>query len=319
MTDYYTPFGEREEWNDVKPIEQNDGEHPICPIAYSEEFKDKMNYFRAILKSQEKSLRVIDLLNEIVEDNASNYTVWFYRREVLKAFEENKIDFDIEGEMEFLTDMSESDPKNYQVWNHRRFIFEHYFAHKDNGSEKEKEYLNNMLLSDSKNYHAWSHRQWLLKTFKQWSGELEYVDKLLSLDHRNNSAWNHRYFVLSNTLSFPFGKDIIDREIEYSLRSIKLSPNNESPWSYLRGLFKNQKISDYPELLVTLKELKAKYIGCSHVNSLIIDIYEEQSTKDSLEQALVLCKLLSSTVDQIHQKYWNYKHSSIEKQLLAIK
>ncbi|KYQ92767.1 protein prenyltransferase alpha subunit [Tieghemostelium lacteum] len=312
----YIPFSNREEWKDVKPIEQDDGPNPICPIAYSDEFKDKMNYFRAVLKTQDKSKRVIELLNEIVQENPSNYTVWYYRREVIKHLvdQSGKDSFDFDEEMELLEEMGSTDPKNYQVWNHRRFIVENYV-----GANGEKEFLEQVLQEDAKNYHAWAHRQWLLKNYSLWHGELEYVDKLLQLDHRNNSAWNHRYFILFNlhfnqqTKSMPL--NIIEKEIEYAFTHIKHSPNNESPWSYLRGLFKGQKYSVQPKLLATLLELKPKYIGCSHINSLVIEIYQEQNTKESLEESLKICKILYQNIDQIHHKYWEFKEKNIKDQL----
>lgn len=38
--------------------------------------QDCMNYFRAVLKSGEKSPRVLGLLNDVIEVNAANYTAW---------------------------------------------------------------------------------------------------------------------------------------------------------------------------------------------------------------------------------------------------
>jgi len=39
-------------WLDITPIEQYEGgPAPICPIAYSAEYKEVMGYFRAIYKA----------------------------------------------------------------------------------------------------------------------------------------------------------------------------------------------------------------------------------------------------------------------------
>lgn len=35
----FVPFEERDEWKDIKPVEQNDGEHPVVPINYTKECK----------------------------------------------------------------------------------------------------------------------------------------------------------------------------------------------------------------------------------------------------------------------------------------
>lgn len=66
-----------------------------------------------------------------------------------------------------------------------------------------------------------------------FDNELDYVDKLLRDDIRNNSAWNQRYFVLNNTTKFE--KEIIDREVDFTLDQISKVPDNESAWNYLRG------------------------------------------------------------------------------------
>ena len=47
-----------------------------------------------------------------MELNPANYTVWNYRRQVLKA-----IDADLREEMQYSREMIEEHPKNYQVRN----------------------------------------------------------------------------------------------------------------------------------------------------------------------------------------------------------
>ncbi|EFA82811.1 protein prenyltransferase alpha subunit [Heterostelium album PN500] len=260
----YVPFSKRPEWSDVTPIEQDDGTNPICPIAYSDLFKDKMNYFRAIIKSGEKSKRVIDLIDAIIEDNPSNYTVWYYRREVLKS-----IEFDIEEEFYFVGTMGESDPKNYQIWNHRRYLVETY---KD--SSRELEFVADRLFEDAKNYHAWAHRQWVMTAFNLWDQELPFVESLLKLDHRNNSAWNQRFFVIEHKHRLPLPLPVLESEIATTLSFIRISPNNESPWSYLRVYQLTNYI--YRRMPTPLFKYQCEFMSNIKVISLTVEIPESE-------------------------------------------
>ncbi len=77
-----------------------------------------MDLFRAVAKKGEYSLRVLRLTKELLSINASNYTVWQYRRDCLRQI--GKLNY--EFEFEYMDAFADENPKNYQIWHHRRAV-----------------------------------------------------------------------------------------------------------------------------------------------------------------------------------------------------
>ena len=64
-------------WADVVPIPQDEGgANPLAVIAYTDEYSQAMSYLRAVMASNEKSLRVMELTEHIISMNPAHYTVW---------------------------------------------------------------------------------------------------------------------------------------------------------------------------------------------------------------------------------------------------
>jgi len=300
-------YRDRPDWKDVIPIPQDDGPTPVVQIAYSERFKDVYDYFRAVLKSEEKSERVLNLTEDALDLNPANYTVWYYRREVLKALKSN-----LTSELQYCREMVEEHPKNYQVWQHRRVLME---WSKDPGNELRFTEL--ILAADQKNYHAWQHRQWVLQAFNLWKDELSFVDNLLEDDIRNNSAWNHRFYVVSQSEGWP--EAVTEREVAFALGKIQLVKGNESAWNYLRGVLEKcedernrnaqrRLVREMCETMLTdgskvpaltgfmVELLQQDLEGCT----------DPEDRAAALTRLEALCDTLATTCDTIRHKYWNY-------------
>ena len=66
-----------ERWADVVPIPQDEGgPNPLAAIAYTDEYSQAMSYLRAVMASNEKSERIMDLTEHIIKMNPAHYTVW---------------------------------------------------------------------------------------------------------------------------------------------------------------------------------------------------------------------------------------------------
>ncbi|XP_042879192.1 protein farnesyltransferase/geranylgeranyltransferase type-1 subunit alpha-like [Penaeus japonicus] len=295
-------YKDREEWADVTPVPQDDGPNPVVKIAYTDAFTDVYDYFRAVMASGELSERALELTEDALNMNAANYTVWQYRRKILKH-----LGNDLEDELNFCRHMIELNPKNYQVWHHRRVIVEWL-----GDASKELRLTEIIFSQDAKNYHAWEHRQWVLRTFKLFDGELDYVDRLLEEDARNNSAWNQRHFTITQTTGFT--PDVIEREVKYAKKAISKVIGNESPWSYLRGVLQHcdSGLGSVCDLEQWCQQMYESGERSPHLLTFMLDLMEDKMERETserestLKKSLDMCEALAVEHDQIRREYWRY-------------
>lgn len=292
-----------------------------------------MDYFRAIIQKDERSQRALDLTTAVLQQNAANYTAWYYRALLIKD-----LDVDAASELEFVASIADDNAKNYQIWHHRRLILERLGDKADGAAELA--FTTSVLEDDEdqKNYHAWAHRQWVLQTYQLWDGELDYIVKLLQQDRRNNSAWNQRYFVLRHTRDLN-DAELIEAEIAFAFTYIAKAPNNQSPWNYVRGISR-RRFAEFPALLERTKAVTEKAPTCANAYSLLVDIYLSQHTPDATALALevrqccsipilstrsltrstrcILCMQACNRLpelDPLRKKYWIYRAHEIQKLL----
>ncbi|WOL18885.1 hypothetical protein Cni_G27682 [Canna indica] len=320
------PFSARPEWSDIRPLPQDDGPNPVAPIAYRDDFRETMDYFRAVYVADERSRRALDLTTEAVRMNPGNYTVWQFRRLVLES-----LNVDLHGERDFVDKIALQNSKNYQIWHHRRWLSQKLGPEAANN---ELEFTKQILALDAKNYHAWSHRQWVLQSLGGWENEFRFCCELLEDDSFNNSAWNQRYFVVTRSPLLGGLQAMRDSEVRYTAEAILANPHNESPWRYLRGLYKDntdQLISDNQVSELCLKVLKANS-SYLFALSLLLDLLcygfqpleelctavkalrnSEPGTADS-NLATTVCLILE-TMDPIRSNYWSWRRSNLPGQV----
>ncbi|KAK9159508.1 hypothetical protein Syun_005849 [Stephania yunnanensis] len=320
--DERVPLSERPEWADVKPIPQDDGPNPVVPIAYKDEFRETMDYFRAVYASDERSPRSLGLTAEAIKLNPGNYTVWHFRRLVLE-----ELGTDLHDELDFVNSIAKSNSKNYQIWHHRRWVAERIGIE---AASLELEFTKEIFSLDAKNYHAWSHRQWVLQALGGWENELDYCDELLEEDIFNNSAWNQRYFVVTRSPLLGGLEAVREAEVKYAVKAILSNPGNESPWRYLRGLYKGDThaLAHDPEVssvcLEVLKEKKNFVFALSLLLDLLCYGLQPNEEFSNAVEALrpsnsgppevnlkeTICSVLE-TLDPIRSNYWIWRKNNL--------
>lgn len=301
----YISYRTRPEWSDVEPVSIKT-QTSIMDIKYTARYEEAFSYFRAMLVRDELSERSLALTADCIELQRSNFSVWYFRRRILK-----KLTHHLENELAFVEKVIENEPKNYQVWHHRKTIVEWL----RDGSH-DKQLTASVLNIDHKNYHAWQHRQWVIREFGLWEGELEFTNSQIGSDLRNNSAWSHRFFVVKETRRYE-DPEWVEEELKYVQARIEQSVTNESSWSYLRGFllltFKSltchEQTRTFCENLYTVKNCRSV-----HLLAFILDIIHDELSKSTKfartdknalkSKADELCKTLSET-DKVRSRYWN--------------
>lgn len=311
----YISYRTRPEWAGVEPITIRT-QTSIMDIKYTARYEEAFSYFRAMLMRDELSERSLALTADCIELQRSNFSVWYFRRRILR-----KLTHHLEKELAFVERIIENEPKNYQVWHHRKTIVEWL----RDGSH-DKQLTASVLIIDNKNYHAWQHRQWVIKEFSLWDGELEFTDAQLAMDVRNNSAWNHRFFVVKETRRYEDSK-WTQEELQHVMKRIEQLPNNESPWSYLRGflLLTYNSLTSHNDTRAFCDQLYTdKNCRSAHLLAFRLDMIREELTKSTKSartqvdknalksKADELCTTLSET-DKVRSHYWNYIGSKVKE------
>ncbi|TKA27769.1 hypothetical protein B0A50_04870 [Salinomyces thailandicus] len=304
-------------WADIVPLPTDEGgPNPLAAIAYSDDYSETMSYLRAVMAAKEHSPRVLDLTEDLIDMNPAHYTVWLYRAETLFALHS-----DLRAELEWLNETALAHQKNYQIWHHRNLIVDRLCGEEQGVVDEEGlwkaecEFVEQMFERDAKNYHVWSYRQWLVRRFGLWGPvELEFTERMLARDLRNNSAWNHRWFVVNGRAEMEGdgGLGVEDpevraREVKFAMEAVAKTPQNQSPWNYLRGIVRKTGMSlghlkGFAEQYASLKE--PDEVRSSFALDLLAEVYvEEKKAKEAGE----VLDLLATRYDPIRKHYWQYR------------
>ncbi|KAI1005092.1 hypothetical protein K3495_g3125 [Podosphaera aphanis] len=318
-------------WDDVVPIPQEDGEGALAAIAYTDEYVEVTSYLRAIMAVKEHSPRALALTAHVIALNPAHYTVWLYRASIIFA-----LNTSISAELEWLNEVALQNQKNYQIWHHRQLLIDHLYPSIATDSESmeqlaasESSFIQTMFDADSKNYHVWSYRQYLVRKLNLFNAtEMASIETLLSTDIRNNSAWSHRFFLVFSNPEYvkvpvsalnhdpQIPDDIIEREKVFAKTAIAKAPQNQCPWSYLRGVLRKEGRSITSEekwaaqyfILGAKGSAEAELVKSSHALDFLADVWAEQGEYEKADEAL---RLLGEKYDRIRKNYWEWKRDNL--------
>ncbi|KAI9149522.1 protein farnesyltransferase [Paramyrothecium foliicola] len=312
-------------WDDVVPIPQNEPEDALAKIAYPDDYAEAVSYLRAVMFADELSLRALRLTEHVISMNPAHYTVWLFRFKIVAA-----LGLPVPDEIRWLNDVALANLKNYQIWHHRQLLLDHHHpaVAGDEDAVKalarsETDFLRAILERDTKNYHVWSYRHYLVAKLGLFNiNELLATQNLIEDDLRNNSAWSHRYFLVFDDPKLRDGADpskvvipadVLDREVNYAKEKIRLAPQNQSSWNYLRGALTkagqpSSSLREFAEQFV--KELGAdgEEVHSSHALDVLAEVYADAGEVD---RARLCLRRLAEKWDPVREGYWKYRTAQL--------
>lgn len=304
----YLFFKDNDTFADITPITQDDGPRPVVQIAYSDAFKDAYDYFRAIYAKKELSQRALTLTAACIKHNPANYTVWEYRRQIVKH-----LNVDIVAELEYTRARMGTNPKNYQMWHHRSELLGFKDTVLKADIQRELDLVRFVVEHDSKNYHAWQHRVCLLQNSKyreffEFEDEVAFAQELISSDYRNNSAWNYLYTLHSQLGMFQKFNTTWLEETIFVTNANDLQ--NEASWSFLSGIFPHlsdqRKEHFYRKTLALVDELTPQVPH--YLIGFLLDVYQEMGLERSTLKSHVNNL---KTTDPVRENYWTFVETTL--------
>lgn len=291
----------------------------LCDIMYTDQYKQLMGIFNALLNLNEYSERSLIIANMVIDAIPAYYTAWCYKLDIVR-----KLKKDINEELLWLDEFTLENPKNYQIWSYRIELLKENAKNEGGANEKtvlkkENVILKLMLEEDSKNHHVWGYKSWLMNFLKldleDLNLELAYSDFLITEDVLNNSAWCFRYNIVMKLVNIGPQQELYLAELCYAKEKITLYPDNVSSWNY------------YYRIIEILSEIEETKVINQHLTEDMVSLCETyfNTTSFAIEyycKLLVLVKgdesklkdmytLLRDHRDPIRKIFWDYKLSQL--------
>ncbi|KAL8768161.1 MAG: hypothetical protein Q9209_005552 [Squamulea sp. 1 TL-2023] len=219
------------------------------------------------------------MTTQLLEMNPEYYTVWNYRRLLLRSFFENAtlsypgsaddntasdvIQRYITDDLGFLLPLLRKFPKCYWIWNYRLWLLVEASRLLPSPTvyqmwQKELGLVGKMLSLDSRNFHGWGYRRKIVSALEELSmamgsaetsmteDEFVYTTKMIGSNLSNFSAWHRRSKLIPRLLnernaSQAERRQFLDSELELVQRALWADPDSkdQSLWFYHQYLISN--------------------------------------------------------------------------------
>eukprot|EP00741_Cyanophora_paradoxa_P025202 tig00000350_g24327.t1 len=179
-----------------------------------------------------------------------NYTIWNYRREILKELLKDKTEEESKAickqELSVVDSALAVNPKVYCLWWHRRWLIGTGFC----DPQRELQLCAKYLDLDERNFHTWYYRMDMAKLVRETPEDaLAFTTKKINQNCSNYSAWHFRskFYPQSMQKSSPKGDacltpDVLKSELALVQQAYFTEPSDQSAWLYHRWLLNESKV-----------------------------------------------------------------------------
>ncbi|KAJ5585534.1 uncharacterized protein N7459_005334 [Penicillium hispanicum] len=249
----------------IKPTEKT-VEQQQQELQKIEEYKSLERLVSEKVAEHDYTTETLEKISDLLSRNPEYYTVWNYRRRVLRhQFAEigESAQEDaaspalqlIKDDLLFLIPLLRSFPKCYWIWNYRLWLLDEArrllpVSESRQIWQEELTLVSKMLTLDSRNFHGWGYRRLVVETLKQLGTpdeatsmtqkEFEYAKKMIGANLSNFSAWHYRTKLILRLLDEQTASDderrkMLDDELALIHQAL-IDPYDQSLWFYHQNL-----------------------------------------------------------------------------------
>ncbi|CEJ62366.1 hypothetical protein PMG11_10867 [Penicillium brasilianum] len=248
-----------------KPVEKTPEERQQ-ELQKIDEYKSLERLVSEKVAQQEYTVETLKEISDLLSRNPEYYTVWNYRRQVLRHQFSDAEDSTneesskqvaelIKNDLIFLMPLLRSFPKCYWIWNYRLWLLDEAcrllpLTMSRQFWQEELVLVGKMLTLDSRNFHGWGYRRLVVETLKQLGTpaesanmtqkEFEYAKKMIGANLSNFSAWHYRTKLIQRLLEEQAASDeerkkMLDDELVLIHQAL-IDPYDQSLWFYHQNL-----------------------------------------------------------------------------------
>ncbi|KAL8827627.1 MAG: hypothetical protein Q9170_006939 [Blastenia crenularia] len=288
-------------------------------------YKDLVDDVNTEMLEKNFTKDIFNMTSKLLEMNPEYYTVWNYRRLLLRSFftqttfsakTDNPNDLSdiaiiqqyIIDDLAFLMPILRKFPKCYWIWNYRIWLLDEASRLLPSATaydiwQKELALVGKMLSLDSRNFHGWGYRRKVVgeletlsvktnsPTASMTEREFDYTTKMIESNLSNFSAWHRRSKLIPRLLNERNAnqsekKAFLDKELELIQRALWADPDS-----------KDQSLWFYHQYLIS------NFEPSSNVDTIV----PELSTDDKLEYVKAQIEDLREMLDGAETCKWIYQ------------